>query len=128
MRRWAVAWGPAATWAAVLFFLSSRPSVGVPLPNGLDKLAHLVAYLVLGLLLARAVSRLGLPPLSAIAIGWVYGFLDELHQSFVPGRHAEVGDWIADALGVVLGVAIYFSTPRLRDGHPGSARAETTTT
>ena len=31
------------------------------------------------------------------------GALDELHQSLVPGRSAELGDWLADAVGVALG-------------------------
>jgi VanZ family protein len=108
------AWGPAAFWAAVLFFLSSRPSVGISLEGGLDKVAHLVAYFVLGVLLAHGATTRRLSPVIAVLIGWTYGIVDEIHQSFVPGRFAEFGDWVADAIGVVLGVTFFFTVLRRR--------------
>lgn len=104
MRRWGAALGPAAVWAAFLFFLSSQSTLPVSLHSGLDKVAHFGAYTVLGAFLAHAALRLGLPILLALFVGMCYGATDELYQSTVPGRHASVGDWIADALGVIAGV------------------------
>ena len=43
------------------------------------------------------------PAFFVLALGTSYGALDELHQSLVPGRSAELGDWLADAVGVALG-------------------------
>jgi len=37
----------------------------------------------------------------------LYGISDEIHQSFVPFREAEVADVIADMLGAASGVLLY---------------------
>lgn len=101
-------WAPPVLWAAVLFVASSRSNTGpVDLGDGRDKLAHFVAYAVLGLLLARAQALSGLRPWVAVALGLAYAASDELHQSFVPGRSAEIADFLADALGVMAAVAIH---------------------
>jgi VanZ family protein len=115
VRRWLVAWGPAAVWAAVLFAVSSRPTLPVDLSSGLDKVAHFGAYLVLGFLSAYATRRLGINLVIAIAIGWAYGVIDEMHQSAVPGRDPSAGDWLADAAGTVSGVALYLLLLRARN-------------
>lgn len=130
MIRWAVAWGPAAAWAAFLFFMSSRTSLPVDLVSGTDKIAHFAAYAVLGLLLAYGAGVLGRSPLVAVALGWLYGALDEFHQSFVPGRAAEFGDWVADAFGTLAGVGLFLLVARRRrvPSNPTAADpAETTT-
>ncbi len=93
------AWGAAAAWAALIFWLSSRPSIPAPAIPGLDKVAHLAAYAVLGFLLARAAPG----SLAAVALGLLYGASDEIHQTYVPGRTADPLDWVADAAGVLLG-------------------------
>jgi len=104
-------WLPAAAWAAILFHLSSRPTLPVELASGLDKLAHFGAYAVLGVLLA--VAALPRHPLYVpILLGFLYGAFDELHQSTVPGRRAEVGDWIADAAGTLVGVILFLYASR----------------
>ena len=41
----------------------------------------------------------------AVMFAGVYGFTDEFHQWFVPGRTADVYDWIADSTGATIGVA-----------------------
>ena len=124
-----VPWVPAAGWAAVLFLGSSRATLGVQLSGNQDKIAHFCAYLVLGLLLTRATAMLSIPAGVAVLVGWLYGVTDELHQSFVPGRSAELGDWVADALGVVVGVLLFLAFWRIRAGADVShAPAERTTT
>ena len=114
MTRWLVSWGPAAVWAAVLFAVSSRPTLPVDLSSGLDKVAHFGAYLILGFLSAHATGRLGISFVLAVALGWGYGIIDELHQSAVPGRDASVADWLADAAGTVSGVTLYLLLLRAR--------------
>ncbi len=88
---------------ALLYFLSSRSSLPA---SGLvwDKLAHAAAYSALGILCLRAchggVARLRPVPLAvAMLLTLGYGVLDELSQSRVPGRDANLFDWIADAVG-----------------------------
>lgn len=107
MSRFLRTWGPAIVWAGLLFAASSQPTLPVDLHSNLDKLAHFGAYAVLGLLLARAQVSTRVHVLWAVGIGAVIGGLDEFYQGFVPGRATELGDWIADALGVVAGVACY---------------------
>jgi len=106
------AWGPVAVWAALLFLLSAVPDTGpIPLEDWLpvnDTVAHFALYAVLGGLLARGGMRSGvtLPHLALILAGLLYGVSDEWHQSFVPGRDASMGDWLADAAGVGFGYAM----------------------
>lgn len=103
-------WGPAAVWAAVLFFLSALPDVdGSPLLfQGEDKVVHAGLYAVLGATLAWGRLRsASLPPAWVLMVlGLLYGASDEWHQSFVAGRDPSLGDWTADTVGVLLGYRI----------------------
>jgi VanZ family protein len=92
-----------AAWAAVIFALSSVPSLGTGLGTWdlvLRKLAHMGEYAILGALLVRAVGR----PWPAVALGALYAVSDEVHQSFVRGRHGAWYDVLVDTVGVTLGV------------------------
>ncbi len=100
-------WAPALAWAALLFVLSSRPSLPSPGVQHFDKAAHFGAYAVLGAFLAFAAARTGWPLRLAAALGILYGASDEIHQMFVPGRSASVLDWLADAAGVLAAVYLY---------------------
>ena len=54
-----------------------------------------------------------------VLIGLVYAATDEIHQSFVPGRSPDAADWVADALGVVVGSFVLY----LRSGRRGDRSA-----
>ena len=98
-----------ALWAAVILVLTSWPSPSIPISGlGLDKVAHLGMYLVLGVLVGRALpARSGRSALIAAAIVLaLFAALDEWHQILVPGRTASVWDWVADVLGILLGLLI----------------------
>jgi VanZ family protein len=104
-------WLPVLIWAAVIFTLSSIPSLSTGLGTWdtiLRKGAHLTEYAVLGGLLYRALGR---EPL-ALAVGIAYAATDELHQYFVRGRHASPVDVAIDAVGVAAGMLIWL---RLRE-------------
>ena len=103
-------WGPVAVYMLAIFILSSQPDV--PLPHGLtDKQGHSLGYLGLGITITRAcIGGLGAPVslsrgLAAVALSVAYGATDEWHQSFVPGRTADLTDLRADATGAFLGTA-----------------------
>ncbi|NUN16681.1 MAG: VanZ family protein [Myxococcales bacterium] len=40
---------------------------------------------------------------------WVsfYGITDEIHQAFVPGRTADVWDWVADTVGALVCACLF---------------------
>ena len=104
-------WLPVVAWAAVIFTLSSIPSLSTGLGTRdtiLRKGAHLTEYAVLGALLYRALGR---EPL-ALAVGIAYAATDELHQHFVHGRHASPVDVAIDAVGVAAGMLLWL---RLRE-------------
>jgi VanZ family protein len=99
-------WLPVVLWAAVIFALSSIPHLSSGLGTWdllLRKCAHVTEYAILGLLLARALLR----EVPAFALGVLYAITDELHQSFVRGRHAAALDVAIDAVGVLIGVTLW---------------------
>src|SRR5207248_6578032 len=92
-------WLPVLAWAAVIFALSSIPSLSTGLgvwDEILRKGAHLTEYAILGALLVRALGR----AVQAFLVGVSYAVTDEIHQHFVRGRHASPFDVAFDAAGV----------------------------
>jgi VanZ family protein len=93
---------PIIVWAAVIFALSSIPSLGTGLGTwdlALRKLAHITEYAILAFLLRRALST---PAAFGIAIA--YSISDEFHQTFVRGREGRPRDVVIDSVGIVLGL------------------------
>lgn len=105
----ALLWIPAIVWAGVILVLTSWPNPQLPFSvSGLDKVVHFSMYGILGFLVGRALPRQRiLSALVAAAVGLaVFGALDEWHQRFIPGRSADVRDWLADVTGMVLGLLL----------------------
>lgn len=93
-------WLPAFLIMGTIWWLSSQGDTpGPPLPHPRDWAAHFTAYLALSFCLARATGRRGL----ALVVAAWFGALDEVHQSFVPGREAGPGDWVFDVAGAWVG-------------------------
>ncbi|MFW5937866.1 MAG: VanZ family protein [Halanaeroarchaeum sp.] len=74
-------------------------------PIGLDKLLHAGGFLVLTVLVARAApgGKIGFGLVIALV---AYGGGLELAQSFVPGRTPDVLDFLANVIGVVVGLLV----------------------
>jgi VanZ family protein len=112
-------WLPVLAYVSLVYFASSIPRLQPPLHFvNSDKLIHAGEYLVLGLLLARAMRasvRVG-PPLFAamMAIGLVVvvGSCDEFLQSFIPGRDSSLFDLLADTVGGALAQLVYVAIAR----------------
>ena len=108
------AWLLPALYMAGIFFLSSF-DWDVTIPESIpwrDKGVHFCEYLGLGFLCAHA-ARQSWPrrPLARILalgalIATAWGFGDEIHQAFVPGRSADFADVVADFLGASSGALI----------------------
>ncbi len=109
------AWVPAVAWTVLIFCVSSIPGLG-PIVfrfKYFDKFAHATEYAGLGVFLTVAYwgslsrrPRLCAVSLLAVATGLAIAVADEAYQVTVPGRVADVHDWMADAGGVVLGSAV----------------------
>ena len=102
-------WAPVVIMAAIIFAFSSVPSLGTGLGTWdlvLRKLAHLTEYALLGAFLQRALAR----PWLAVLVGGLYALSDEIHQHFVPGRHAAWYDVASDTIGVTIGVVLWSRT------------------
>ena len=98
----------------MIFAFSSVPDLGTGLGGWdlvLRKLAHTAEYAILGALLVRATGR-ALARRSRSAS--LYAASDEIHQTFVPGRHGSPVDVAIDAVGVAIGDR--------RSGSPARAR------
>jgi VanZ family protein len=97
-------------WIA-LFIGTTLPGNSLPSFGGVDKIKHFGGYLGLTVLLYITLlfqDKYKTFKSHAFAATFiivaVYGMLDELHQLLVPGRSADVLDWIADITGVTIGL------------------------
>lgn len=108
--------------ASIAIFIASSLTAITPPSLGFewqDKLFHALSFFFYGLCVQFAVLgwNVSMPSTRAFfyvaLIGIAYGISDEVHQSFVPSRMAEVADAIADAFGVLLSTAFLGFTRRL---------------
>ncbi len=136
-------WLAVLCWMALIFALSHEPADGsqarsdvlvnilqtIGLGGSADllstvvrKLAHAVAYAVLGVLLVwalaarrRVTAKL---VMYAVAITCLYAISDELHQTYVPGRSGEVRDVAVDAAGALIGASAVAYVLHIRRSTP----------
>lgn len=126
-----VAWVLPLAWALLIWRLSSESKLlesGLSLPEWLESvlfnLAHPAAFGLLALFLVPLMPRLGEGRERWVAwtlgrgrlifgVVLLYGIVDELHQSHVPGRVPSPFDTLSDAVGAlgVLAVVAYLSRP-----------------
>ncbi|HRY60779.1 MAG TPA: VanZ family protein [Candidatus Fermentibacter sp.] len=102
--------------AAAVWILSSDPAPDYipPLFPYQDKLMHFVEFAALGFAISLNRDLFRRSDGAALASGVLWAGLDEIHQSFVPGRDCSTGDFLADCAGLAAGFAA---------GALGSARA-----
>ena len=100
-------WVPAILslfWGLGIAILSLLPAKVAVSTGGYDKLEHGAAFVVLALLL-----RLSWPKPHGFVIFLacvLYGGLIEVGQAFSPGRHPDLWDLLADAIGATLGLML----------------------
>lgn len=107
MKKFLYYWLPVLTYAILIFYLSSLPTI----PELILKLTketfvlHLIEYAIFSILLFRALINSRNPILRnnaillSILISTFYGVTDEVHQFFVPGRVYNNLDIVANGLG-----------------------------
>lgn len=98
-------------YCTFIYWLSDQPKLSTPqVFKHQDKLLHLGAYFVMGVLAWWSFKSLLNNPtalaISTLAFCSLYGWSDEWHQSFVPGRYSSLSDWIADTIGAALSIGV----------------------
>jgi VanZ family protein len=113
-------WLPSLAYMGAIWALSSQSQpIGLPDVPFRDKIAHGVEYGILAVLnlfaLRRSLSH-GIVrcAILAVLLTSAWGYLDELHQAFVPGRHSDVYDWVADTIGAIVFASVAAIASRAR--------------
>ena len=106
---------PLIVYWICLLIATSLPTADLPSVAISDKLKHFGAFFGLSILLALTFHYQNKFLLfkkyflvAALVITSLYGLLDEIHQSFIPGRYNEFMDWVADSLGAIAGILLVF--------------------
>jgi VanZ family protein len=121
-------------YLAAVFALSHVPGSLLRLDWKIwDKAIHCAEYVPVGFLIGGWLAhrswaprtRILLVVTAALAVA-ALGLFDELHQHFVPGRDATLGDVLADALGGLIGavvvVLVFSARGRLGAANPSGSR------
>ena len=105
---------PAWLWAGIVLFLTWWPKIEIPKigPDYRDKIAHMLAFGLLGFLAARARCKNEINQLLdtvklAILSCSLFAVFDEAMQAFIPGRVADVWDGAANISGVFFAVLFF---------------------
>jgi len=104
--------------AGTIFYLSSLtfpPSTGGSLIN--STLYHFFAFFFLTIFLLITITKGEIKYLIiflGILIAVFYGFLDEVHQLFVPGRMFSLYDILLNTTGILFASLIYTTKIKLR--------------
>ena len=107
---------PAIIFALAIFIASAQSHIDLPNLGFAfnDKIYHAFAYFIFGLTILLALDKNSKTLTTKeliiymLCIGCLYAASDEYHQSFVWGRTADFFDWVADSIGIILSIPIYF--------------------
>lgn len=110
-----LSWSVVLLYAAAIFFISSQPSVLIEevfIISGIDKVFHVLVYATFSLLVYWAIGcsfpnvLLRTRCSFSIIVSVLYGISDEVHQVFVPMRHGDPFDVLADAVGAISAIIV----------------------
>lgn len=104
---------------ALIFLMSSVPgdtdaapvSFMLMIEPGLQNLLHIPLFGTLQFLWLRAFAKMGChgrgTMLVGLAVTVAYGFVDEYHQTFIPGRYASLTDISLNFTGAFVGAGFF---------------------
>ncbi|MCX7834136.1 MAG: VanZ family protein [Ignavibacteria bacterium] len=114
---------PVTLYLIIIFIFSSIPGDDLPELTFTisDKIIHGLIYLIAFYLFYFSLSHLSKNNIIknkalifSLLFATVYGLLDELHQSFVPNRDADILDFLSDFTGALIGFIVIFLFLRFR--------------
>jgi VanZ family protein len=109
-----ILWSITIGYMIMIFYFSSLS--GHLLPSSIrdfDKVLHFCVYSLLAFLFYRSFRKSGMKRhifLFSLLITTMYAVTDEIHQLYVPGRVASLGDVSADIIGAFSGSALAYFT------------------
>jgi VanZ family protein len=119
---------PLFIWAATIFWLSSLSFSHVKSPFiNADKLVHISIFFVFCWFSRRALffqnASQSIKKWSlwgSFILTCLYGYLDEVHQLYVPGRTYDYFDMLADAIGAFFFVVLFLLYNRSKGEQRGT--------
>jgi VanZ family protein len=107
---------PLAIYWITIFVFTTIPVNTLPkIFDVQDKLEHFIAFFILSIFLFLALHfqnknifiKKNVVIVTILCV-LIYGAIDEIHQMLIPGRTADIFDWIADSLGGSIGIFCTF--------------------
>ena len=104
-------WLPVYIYLLLIFYFSSLPSIEASSIISekfyiTSQIQHIILYAGLAMLLYRAINHGKKHNFLVILSTTLYGFIDEVHQHFVPGRTFQFQDILMDFLGAILALIL----------------------
>ncbi len=93
-------------YVLIITYYSLTPIENIISDNLWDKVSHFFTYLVLAILIKNVHTRLSY--LTCILICCNYSVITECIQYLLPDRQLDIFDMLANLLGTLLGVIIYY--------------------
>jgi VanZ family protein len=77
----------------------------------IQNLLHLPLYGLLAYLWLNSFAAIDYPVINAIilslTISLIFGCMDELYQTLIPGRYGSITDVILNSIGIILGIIVF---------------------
>jgi glycopeptide antibiotics resistance protein len=103
----------AIIWAGLILYFSIKIAPGAGVIG--DKSIHIFAFFVFAVLIYFATRENSGAIVYAMLFAFAYSIIMEIVQLYIPGRFASLGDIAANAIGVVLAIAVYEKTESLTE-------------
>jgi VanZ family protein len=104
----------ASAMVVQLFFLVEPPFADPVVQLMWDKTVHFLFFGAIAFFLWIATAKRW--PLAIWALVLLVGAMDETRQYYIPGRHADVNDWLADGFGAAAALMVAQRIEQERNG------------
>ncbi|MDX1627946.1 MAG: VanZ family protein [Fulvivirga sp.] len=110
----------ALLWAVFILVLTLTPGKSIPDLTLLsyDKLGHAFVFMILSFLISKGFQELRrkalISTVTTLVITTFYGFLIEFSQDYIPDRNMDWFDAIANIIGSILGVLVFYLSIRIK--------------